>query len=146
MHRTAPPSSPTRLAAGTRAPSKLSAAVVLARMPHLSSIFWPSENPSVPFGTRNSEMALLSGTSLPPVRAYTRNTSPSSPSAIEPLVIHIFWPLSSQSPEPSSARVARVARPSTSVPYPGSLMHMPPTSSPELVRGSHSSCSLDIKK
>ena len=56
------PSRPSRFAAGTRASSKTSSAVTLARMPILCS-FLPKENPGVPFSTMKHEAprAPLSG-------------------------------------------------------------------------------------
>ena len=91
MWPTALPSCPTRCRAGTVQSSNSNSAVVDARIPSLSLIFWPSEKPGVPFSTTNSERPRVR---LPPVRAYTRKTSPSSVSLTAPLVIHIFAPFS----------------------------------------------------
>jgi hypothetical protein len=121
MQSAAALSSPTWFAAGTRQSSKTSSAVIDARMPHLSSIFWPSENPSQPFSTMN----MLTSLRLSPVLAYTRYVSPVvSPSSV-PFVIHILAPLIDQY-SPHAERVAVVRMPSTSVPASGSDMHMPP--------------------
>ena len=63
---TASPSSPSRLPAGTRQSSKTSSAVVEARMPSLSLIFWPSRKPGAPFSTTNRDRLRVP---LVPVRA-----------------------------------------------------------------------------
>ena len=65
MHLTAPCSTPTRLALGTRTESKTSSAVAEARMPHLSLMRCPIEKPSIPFSTMNSDRSLAPS----PVRA-----------------------------------------------------------------------------
>ncbi len=49
-------------------------------------------------------------------------------------VVHTFWPFTTQS---SPSRTARVERPATSEPAPGSLKSWHHTSSPEKMRGSN---------
>ncbi len=81
-----------------------------ARIPSLSLIFCPTENPGMSFSTKKLVMSLRSG----PVRAYTKKISPVVlPSSSVPLVIHIFWPVSSHL---DSSWMAFVAIPKTSVP------------------------------
>mmetsp|Transcript_10811 Transcript_10811/g.26208 ORF Transcript_10811/g.26208 Transcript_10811/m.26208 type:complete len:256 (+) Transcript_10811:392-1159(+) len=128
MHPTALPSSPTRLAAGTRTLSKTSSAVGDARIPHLSLICCPRVNPLVPFSTIKSERPFS-------VLAYTRKTSPVVVPSRVPFVIHILVPFRMKSPP---SRLARVAMDRTSVPALGSDMHIPPTISPEHARGRNS--------
>ncbi len=55
ISRKPPPSSPTRLAAGTRTSSKLSSAVSLQRQPILSS-GWLTVNPGSPLSITSSEI------------------------------------------------------------------------------------------
>ena len=64
------------------------------------------------------------------VRAHTTATS-----AIDPLVIHIFWPLRTQS---SPSRLARVRMPPGLEPKSGSVRPKQPSASPAAMRGSHS--------
>mmetsp|Transcript_72233 Transcript_72233/g.127268 ORF Transcript_72233/g.127268 Transcript_72233/m.127268 type:complete len:204 (+) Transcript_72233:900-1511(+) len=124
IHTTAFPRGPTMFSFGTRTLSKTSSAVPEARMPHLSLICCPKANPGIPFSTMNIEISRVS--SKGPVLAYTRNTSPSSP-LMYPFVIHILEPLRIQS-APSLLAVVRMD--STSVPEPGSDMHIPPILAP----------------
>src|SRR5215471_3412767 len=108
---------------GSRTESRTSSEVMDAR----SDIFlWMSraENPRVLRGTRNPRMPSS-------VEAHT-----TAMSAMEPLVIHIFVPLSTQS-EPS--RTAWVRIEAGSDPWSGSVSPKQPIASPAAIRGSHSS-------
>mmetsp|Transcript_57236 Transcript_57236/g.134353 ORF Transcript_57236/g.134353 Transcript_57236/m.134353 type:complete len:235 (+) Transcript_57236:685-1389(+) len=127
MHAAALPSTPTRFSAGMMHSSKTSSAVIEARIPHLSLICCPRRNPLVPFSTRNRLSPGFCPCSA--VWAYTRKASPVvSPSRV-PLVIHILEPLITYL-DPPSILSALVRIPNTSVPAPGSDMHIPPISSP----------------
>mmetsp|Transcript_20195 Transcript_20195/g.41244 ORF Transcript_20195/g.41244 Transcript_20195/m.41244 type:complete len:225 (+) Transcript_20195:404-1078(+) len=135
MQSVAPPSAPTKLAAGTSTSSRTSSAVGDARMPHLSLSRCPREKPGMPRSTTKRETASDGLTSGPPVRAYMRNTSPVSVSFTAPLVIHILVPFSLKPPSGCARAVVLIA--STSVPQLGSLIPIPPMCSPEHARGSH---------
>merc|ERR1712166_1008705 len=90
----------------------------------------PTEKPGVPLSTRKSERS----EDFSPVRAYTSTTSPCSVSLTHPLVIHILLPVMMKS-SPSS--VAVVESPRTSVPAPGSDIHIDPMISPLQARGKY---------
>jgi hypothetical protein len=115
-------------ASGTRTSSKTSSEVTEARS---EALRWMrgAEKPFVSVGTTNPRMPSS-------VRAHTTATS-----AIEPLVIHIFEPLITQS-EPS--RWAWVFIEAGSEPESASVSPKHPMASPAAIRGSHSCfCSSD---
>ena len=103
-----------------------------------SDILWVilcAAKPGVSVGTTKPRMPPWSS----PALAQTTATS-----AIEPLVIHVFEPSSTQS---SPSRRARVRIEAGSEPWSGSVRPKQPIASPAAIRGSHSCfCSSDPKR
>ena len=116
-----PVTSGSTASAGSRTPSRTSSLVTDARKDSLC-LMSGALKPSVSVGTTNPRMPSS-------VRPHTTATS-----AIEPLVIHILRPSSTQS-DPS--RLARVAMPAGSEPWSGSVRPKQPIASPAAIRGSH---------
>ena len=113
--------------AGRRTSSNTSSEVTEARS-DIFLVISGAENPGVSVGTTNPRMP--PGLSARSVCAHTTATS-----AIEPLVIHIFVPLSTQS---SPSRLAWVRIPDGLDPKSGSVRPKQPIASPAAIRGSHS--------
>ena len=110
-------------------PSKKSSAVSLACWP-IFLIGWPREKPGRLVSTRKSETprAPASGSVL--AQTITR-------SATWPLVMKILPPSSRQPPSVRRARLFMAAR---SLPAPGSVMAMAPSTSPLAMAGSQRCC------
>ena len=119
-----PATSGNTASAGSRRFSKVSSEVTEARSDILCVILCAA-NPGVSVGTTKPRMPPCSS----PAFAQTTATS-----AIEPFVIHIFEPFSTQS---SPSLRARVRIDAGSEPWSGSVRPKQPMASPAAMRGSH---------